>query len=68
MKKDQFFVDLTIELIEKAQKKLDFIIDEGSTKNGVCESINPKIKPDWYDEERFKRGQQMYQKHYTAYV
>lgn len=65
---DPLYVHLTPELIEEAQKRLDFIADEGSVLNGVDETIDTKVKPDWYDEERFRKGQQLLQKHFTAYV
>ena len=61
-------VELTPELIEKAQKRLDFIASEGCTVNGVDETIDAAVPPNWYDEERFRRGQQLVQKHYTAYA
>ena len=68
MRKDPYFVDLTPQLIGKAQKMLDFISSEGSAVNGVDETIDTKLKPDWYDEERFRKGQLLAQKHYAAYV
>ena len=68
MKNDPLLVRLTPELIEAAQKRLDFIADEGSTKLGVDETIDASVRPDWYDEQRFKRGQEQLQKHFAAYV
>ena len=67
MTKNPYFVNLTPELIEKAQKRLDFIASQGSRVNGVDETIDATIKPDWYDEERFKRSQKLVQKYYAAY-
>ena len=59
-------VELTAELVERAQKRLDFIAEEGCTVNGVDETIDTSIRPDWYDEQRFRRGQELLRKHYTA--
>lgn len=44
-------VDLTPELIEIAQKRIDLIAKEGCTKNGVLEEIDTSVKPIWYDEQ-----------------
>lgn len=65
---DPLFVHLTPELIEEAQKRLDFIASEGSVVLGVDETIDASVRPDWYDEQRFKRGQELLQKHFAAYV
>ena len=64
---NNLYVDLTPELIEKAQKKFDLIANEGCTKKGVLE-IDTTVKPDWYDEERFKRAQALTLEHYGAWV
>ena len=68
MKNVELSINLTPELVAEAQRRLDFIIDEGSKVYGIDETIDVSIKPDWYNEERFKRGQQLLQKHFTAYV
>lgn len=59
-------VNLTPELVQRAQKRLDFIAREGCTVNGVDQTIDTSIRPDWYDEERFRRGQELLRKYYTA--
>ena len=68
MGNDPLYVDLTPELIAEAQRRLDFIVDEGSVVDGVDQTIDTKTKPAWYDEARFKRGQALLQKHFAAYV
>lgn len=52
MKKDDLRIELTADLIEEAQRRLDIIANEGCTKSGVSDSINPNVKPYWY-EQRF---------------
>lgn len=47
MKKDDLNVELTPELIKEAQRRWDIISNEGCTKCGMSDSINPSIKPDW---------------------
>lgn len=48
MGKNNLYVELTPELIKEAQRRWDIISNEGCTKNGVSESINPSVKPDWH--------------------
>lgn len=66
VKKDKLKPNLTPELIEEAQRRIDSIASEGCTKPGVNEEIDTNSIPEWYDEKRFKRAQSLFQEHYTA--
>lgn len=53
-------VELTPELVKRAQKRVDYIFSKGSSEPGVSTKIiDTNLKPVWYDEERFKEAQQI---------
>lgn len=66
MNQKKFYVDLTPELVRKAEDKIDFMAKEGCTKNGALENVDTSVRPIWYDEARFKRGQAVIKEHYVA--
>lgn len=64
--KDKFKVDLTPELIKRAQAKLDHILDKGTVEPGVSEKFDANQKPEWFDEERYKKAVKIVQEYQTA--
>lgn len=57
--KNKFHVELTPELIKKAQERIDYILNEGCVHSGVSDKFDSNVKPEWFDEERLKKAQQI---------
>jgi len=57
--KNKFHVQITPELIKRAQERIDHIINEGCVHSGVSDKFDSNAKPAWFDEERFKKAQQI---------
>lgn len=64
--RDKYHVELTPELINRAQAKLDHILNEGSVRPGVSEKFDANEKPAWYDEERYKKAAQILRDYQVA--
>lgn len=64
--KDKFYVDLTPELIKRAQEKLNHIMNEGCVHEGVSDKFDSNAKPAWLDEERYKKAIEITQEYQSA--
>lgn len=60
----KFFVGECSEREKKVQALLDRLHHDGRSVPGVSPVNDPDVKPPWFDEELFKRGQS-FSKKYT---
>ena len=58
---NKLHVELTADLIKKAQDHVDHIFKNGSAQPGASEKFDSNVKPEWYDEKRFKNAQKLAQ-------
>jgi hypothetical protein len=53
----KFFVDDCPERTRRIRDLLRLLYDEGRAIPAVSPNVSPDVKPPWFDEEKFKRGQ-----------
>lgn len=63
--KNKFHVELTPELIRRAQERIDHILSEGCIHTGVSDKFDSNTKPEWFDEERFKKAQEIVKEYHV---
>lgn len=64
--KNKYEVNLTPELIKRAQERLNHILSEGCVNAGVSDKFDSNVKPEWFDEERFKKAQEIAREYHVA--
>jgi hypothetical protein len=64
----KFHVDDCPERLKTIRSLLHLLSTEGRSVPGVSTTINPDVKPLWFDEELFKRGQSFARKYTVRLV